>query len=51
VPERLRRYPLEALAVGRRLAYKVRENWKLIAEHYNECYQAFARGLRPSGRR
>jgi phenylpropionate dioxygenase-like ring-hydroxylating dioxygenase large terminal subunit len=38
VPERLRRYPLEALAVGRRLAYKVRANWKLVAENYNECY-------------
>jgi phenylpropionate dioxygenase-like ring-hydroxylating dioxygenase large terminal subunit len=38
VPERLRRYPLEALGVRRRLAYKVRANWKLVAENYNECY-------------
>jgi Rieske 2Fe-2S family protein len=38
VPDRLRRYPLEALAVGRRLAYRVAANWKLIAENYNECY-------------
>jgi sarcosine oxidase len=38
VPERLRRYPLEALAVGRRLAYRVEANWKLVAENYNECY-------------
>jgi glycine betaine catabolism A len=38
VPERLRRYPLEALAVGRRLAYRVGANWKLVAENYNECY-------------
>ena len=38
VPERLRRYPLEALAVGRRLAYQVGANWKLVAENYNECY-------------
>jgi Rieske 2Fe-2S family protein len=38
VPDRLRRYPLEALAVGHRLAYRVAANWKLIAENYNECY-------------
>jgi glycine betaine catabolism A len=38
VPERLRRYPLEALAVGRRLTYRVAANWKLVAENYNECY-------------
>jgi Rieske 2Fe-2S family protein len=38
VPERLRRYPLEELRVGRRLAYRVAANWKLVAENYNECY-------------
>jgi len=38
VPERLRRYPLAALWVGRRLAYRVAANWKLVAENYNECY-------------
>ena len=38
MPERLRRYPLEALAVGRRLVYRVEANWKLVAENYNECY-------------
>jgi glycine betaine catabolism A len=38
VPERLRRYPLAALSVGRRLAYRVAANWKLVAENYNECY-------------
>ena len=38
VPERLRRYPLERLVVGRRLAYRVAANWKLVAENYNECY-------------
>ena len=38
VPERLRRYPLESLGVGRRLVYAVEANWKLIAENYNECY-------------
>jgi phenylpropionate dioxygenase-like ring-hydroxylating dioxygenase large terminal subunit len=46
VPERLRRYPLEALAVGRRLAYRVAANWKLIAENYNECYHCA--GVHPS---
>ena len=30
---RLRRYPLEALAVGRRLTYQVEANWKLVAEN------------------
>jgi glycine betaine catabolism A len=38
VPQRLRRYPLEGLRVGRRLAYRVAANWKLVAENYNECY-------------
>jgi Rieske 2Fe-2S family protein len=38
VPTRLRRYPLEDLAVGRRLTYRVAANWKLVAENYNECY-------------
>jgi phenylpropionate dioxygenase-like ring-hydroxylating dioxygenase large terminal subunit len=38
VPDRLRRYPLEDLAVGRRLTYRVAANWKLVAENYNECY-------------
>ena len=38
VPERLRRYPLESLGVGRRLVYAVEANWKLLAENYNECY-------------
>ena len=38
VPGRLRRYPLEALTVGGRLDYRVRANWKLVAENYNECY-------------
>jgi len=38
VPQRLRRYPLEGLRLGRRLAYRVAANWKLVAENYNECY-------------
>lgn len=38
VAARLQRYPLAELRVGKRLAYDVRANWKLIAENYNECY-------------
>jgi Rieske 2Fe-2S family protein len=38
VPERLVRYPLDRLVVGRRLEYSIRANWKVIAENYNECY-------------
>src|SRR5215207_1123347 len=38
VPERLRRYPLAELSVGRRLDYQVKATWKLVAENYNECY-------------
>jgi Rieske 2Fe-2S family protein len=38
LPERVRRYPLETLATGRRIVYDVRANWKVVAENYNECY-------------
>ncbi|MCU1429737.1 MAG: aromatic ring-hydroxylating dioxygenase subunit alpha [Actinomycetia bacterium] len=38
VPERCRRYPLDALRRGARIVYDVRANWKLVAENYNECY-------------
>jgi Rieske 2Fe-2S family protein len=38
VPDRIRRYPLDALVVGRQMVYDVAANWKLIAENYNECY-------------
>ena len=38
VAERVRRYPLETLVVGRRIEYDVRANWKVVAENYNECY-------------
>lgn len=38
VPERLRRYPLAELRLGRRIAYEVRANWKVMLENYNECY-------------
>ncbi len=38
VPQRLQRYPLEELRIGRRLIYPVAANWKVICENYNECY-------------
>jgi glycine betaine catabolism A len=38
VAERVHRYPLETLVVGRRIEYDVRANWKVVAENYNECY-------------
>jgi Rieske 2Fe-2S family protein len=38
VPERLVRYPLDALKVGWAIEYDVAANWKIIAENYNECY-------------
>ena len=38
VPDRVRRYPLDTLIVGKRLEYSVAANWKVLAENYNECY-------------
>lgn len=38
VPERVVRYPLDTLVVGKRLVYEVAANWKVVAENYNECY-------------
>ncbi len=38
VPERLARYPLAHLRVGRRITYPVNANWKVMLENYNECY-------------
>ncbi len=38
IPERLARYPLARLKVGRTLRYEVGANWKVILENYNECY-------------
>jgi glycine betaine catabolism A len=38
VADRLRRYPLDELVVGRRFEYDVAANYKVIAENYNECY-------------
>jgi glycine betaine catabolism A len=37
-PERVKRYPLEELRLGRRIVYEVGANWKVILENYNECY-------------
>ncbi len=36
--QRLRRYPLAELRVGRRIDYTVQANWKVLCENYNECY-------------
>jgi phenylpropionate dioxygenase-like ring-hydroxylating dioxygenase large terminal subunit len=38
VPQRVARYPLASLRVGRTLGYDVRANYKLVLENYNECY-------------
>ncbi|MGZ7008646.1 MAG: aromatic ring-hydroxylating oxygenase subunit alpha [Ilumatobacteraceae bacterium] len=38
IRERLQRFPLADLVVGRSLTYEVAANWKVIAENYNECY-------------
>jgi Rieske 2Fe-2S family protein len=35
--ERLTRYRLGALAVGHRVVYDVRANWKLVFQNYSEC--------------
>ena len=37
-PETIGRYGLDRLAVGRRVEYEVRGNWKLIVENFMECY-------------
>ncbi|WP_274917589.1 aromatic ring-hydroxylating oxygenase subunit alpha [Streptomyces sp. WZ-12] len=34
----LDRYRTESLALGRRISYDVRANWKLIVENFMECY-------------
>lgn len=38
VPERLARYPLHDLRIGKSIGYDVRANWKVLLENYNECY-------------
>ncbi|MBY8885560.1 aromatic ring-hydroxylating dioxygenase subunit alpha [Streptomyces sp. PTM05] len=36
--ESIERYAVEGLAVGRRITYDVRANWKLVVENFMECY-------------
>ena len=38
IPERLQRYPLADLRIGKTLSYTARANWKVLLENYNECY-------------
>ena len=38
LPERLRRYPLDALRIGARAEHEVACNWKILVENYMECY-------------
>lgn len=38
IPQRVIRYPLADLVVGKRIEYTVAANWKVILENYNECY-------------
>ncbi|WP_405738690.1 aromatic ring-hydroxylating dioxygenase subunit alpha [Streptomyces sp. NBC_01525] len=37
-PAALDRYGTEDLALGRRITYDVRANWKLVVENFMECY-------------
>jgi glycine betaine catabolism A len=37
-PEAIGRYGVGELALGRRISYDVRANWKLIIENFLECY-------------
>ncbi|MFK4541696.1 Rieske 2Fe-2S family protein [Streptomyces tendae] len=37
-PAAIERYGTERLALGRRVTYDVRANWKLIVENFMECY-------------
>ncbi len=38
IADRVIRFPLDQLVVGRAINYDVAANWKVIAENYNECY-------------
>lgn len=38
IPDRVSRYPLDALRTGHRIEYQVAANWKVLLENYNECY-------------
>jgi Rieske 2Fe-2S family protein len=37
-PAAIERYGIEQLALGRRIVYDVKANWKLIVENFMECY-------------
>ncbi|MGA5758974.1 aromatic ring-hydroxylating oxygenase subunit alpha [Nonomuraea bangladeshensis] len=37
-PAAIERYHVEELALGRRISYDVRANWKLVVENFMECY-------------
>ncbi|HKT01011.1 MAG TPA: aromatic ring-hydroxylating dioxygenase subunit alpha [Rugosimonospora sp.] len=37
-PDAIAHYDLPNLALGRRITYDVRANWKLIVENFQECY-------------
>jgi Rieske 2Fe-2S family protein len=36
--ESIERYDIDSLAVGKRIVYDVKANWKLIIENFMECY-------------
>lgn len=36
--DKLQRYPLAQLRVGKTFRYEVAANWKVLCENYNECY-------------
>jgi Rieske 2Fe-2S family protein len=38
MPERIERYPMAELRIGRTIRYEIAANWKAICENYNECY-------------
>jgi glycine betaine catabolism A len=38
IPDRVARYPLQALRSATTITYDVSANWKVIVENYNECY-------------
>ena len=38
IPSQLKRYPLEELRSKVNIEYKIKSNWKVILENYNECY-------------
>jgi Rieske 2Fe-2S family protein len=38
IAQKVARYPLNELRIGRRIVYEVAANWKVLSENYNECY-------------